>query len=250
MEVVAKILKDFESVLLSQIGSVKLLNRVDTKFLLNVSALPRLLECLTKDYFVLEVNEQRMCHYQTVYYDTADFFYYNIHQTGRLPRTKVRIRTYLDNNQSFLEVKRKNNHGKTYKDRIAVTEGEKNIDKKYGKFLKSKLDMAADISPVLEVRYHRTTLVNKDFTERLTIDTGLNYKSGNGSADFSNLCIIELKQDKSSKSYIRDVLREHRIFKSSLSKYCLGIASLYPEVRKNNIKQKIRLINKLCNENI
>lgn len=147
-----------------------------------------------------------------------------------------------------MEVKRKNNHGKTSKDRIPILKNEKITDKTCSKFLKSKLEKQAEIVPVIEVLYHRTTLVNKDFTERLTIDTGLNYKVEGGSADFSSLCIIELKQDKSAKSFIRDVLREHRVFQSSLSKYCLGIATMYPEVKKNNIKQKIKKIKKLCNE--
>lgn len=73
MKSVSEILKEFESVQLSQISIVKLLNRVDTKFLLNESSLPSLLSVLSNDYYVLEVRGQRMCNYRTVYYDTADF---------------------------------------------------------------------------------------------------------------------------------------------------------------------------------
>jgi hypothetical protein len=247
---IAEILSDFESVQLEQLDAVKLLNRVDTKFLLHVSSLPNLLDALSVGYYVLEINGQRMSHYDTMYFDTQDFHYYYVHQTGRLPRTKVRIRTYMETCQSFLEIKVKNNHKKTSKVRIPIETAEILADKKSRKFLKQKIERYKDIVPVIEVIYSRTTLVNKDFSERLTIDTGLKFKVGDRDSDFSDLCIIELKQDKSSKSFIRDVLREHRIFESSLSKYCLGIATLYPEVRKNNIKQKIREIKKLCHENI
>lgn len=248
MRSVSEILADFETVQLEQLDAVKLLNRVDTKFLLKGSSLPVLLTTLSSGYYVLEIKGQRTSHYDTVYYDTSDFHYYYIHQTGRLPRTKIRIRTYMETGQSFLEIKIKNNHKKTSKDRILIENVEILSDKKSRKFLKQKIDRYKDIVPVIEVIYSRTTLVNRDFSERLTIDTGLKFRAGDRVADFSDLCIIELKQDKSSKSFIRDVLREHRIFESSLSKYCLGIAELYPNVKKNNIKQKIREIKKLCHE--
>jgi hypothetical protein len=133
-------------------------------------------------------------HYDTVYFDTQDFYYYYVHQTGRLPRTKVRIRTYLETGQSFLEIKVKNNHKKTSKVRIPIETAEILADKKSRKFLKQKIERYKDIVPVIEVIYSRTTLVNKDFSERLTIDTGLKFKAGDRDSDFSNLCIIELKQ--------------------------------------------------------
>lgn len=250
MRQISEILNDFASVSLDQLDSVKLLNRVDTKFLLNAKSLSDLLESLKNDYLVLDINGNRTSSYSTVYYDTSDFYYYRIHQTGRLPRTKIRERTYLETGKRFLEIKIKNNHKKTLKDRTIVEPGKLISEKKYKKFLKSKVTHYNDITPVIEVLYSRTTLVNKDFTERLTIDTGLNFKAGDQFVDYSKLCIIELKQDKSSDSYVRGVLRNHRIFESSLSKYCLGIAELYPAVKRNNIKQKIRELKKLCNENI
>jgi hypothetical protein len=244
-----EILNSFESVQLSQIDSVKLLNRVDNKFIVKSCRLPEILECLKDEYFVLEVNGVRMSLYDTVYYDTPEFFYYYQHQNGRLSRVKIRVRTYKETEQSFLEIKVKNNHNQTQKDRICITGLDVLKEKKCKKFLKSWTEKYKEIIPIIEVLYYRTTLVNKDFTERLTIDSGLNFKTENGAADFSGLCIVELKQDKLAKSPIREILREHRVFKSSLSKYCLGIASLYPNVKRNKIKVKMRLINKLCNGN-
>jgi hypothetical protein len=241
-----EILNSYESVQLEQLDSVKLLNRVDTKFVVKACRLSEILDCLKEDYFVLEVNGIRMSEYDTVYYDTPDFFYYYQHQNGRLARVKIRLRTYKETGQSFLEIKIKNNHSKTEKDRISVSGADSLKEKKCKKFLKSKTEKYKEIIPVIDVLYYRTTLVNKNFTERLTIDSGLNFKTENGFADYSGLCIVELKQDKTAKSPVREILRDHRIFKSSLSKYCLGIASLYPQVKRNKIKQKMRLINKLC----
>lgn len=42
------------------------------------------------------------------------------HETGRKPRQKVRVRTYLNSNTTFLEIKKKDNHGKTAKSRVEV----------------------------------------------------------------------------------------------------------------------------------
>ena len=130
MRTVSEILADFAPVSLEQLDSVKLLNRVDTKFLLNANSLPALLESLKQNYFILEINAQRSSSYDTVYYDTNDFYYYRIHQTGRLPRTKIRMRTYLETGKSFLEIKIKNNHKKTFKDRISIDLGTSILEKK------------------------------------------------------------------------------------------------------------------------
>jgi hypothetical protein len=245
-----EILQLFEPVRLEQLDSVKLLNRVDTKFLLQADILPDILKSMQKDYFVLEINSSRICHYNTIYLDTPEFYFYNQHQTGRLERVKIRVRTYLETGKSFLEIKTKNNHSKTAKDRISISGIGEIKCMKYQKFLQKKTDKTKILNPVIEVLYSRITLVNREFTERLTIDTDLSYKNDNKSIQVSNLCIIELKQDKTAKSPVRKVLRDKRIFVSSLSKYCLGIASLYPQVKRNNIKEKIRNINKICYENV
>jgi len=250
MNSVKEILLAFDKVELGQLDSVKLLNRVDTKFLLKADSLPDFLLALQKDYLVLEVNEQRISHYDTVYLDTPNFFFYHQHQTGRLERVKIRVRTYLETGISFLEIKTKNNHSKTNKDRIPVLGVKDVYDEKFSKFLRKKTDKKKVLNPVIEVLYSRITLVNKGFTERLTIDTELSYKNEEKNVQFPNLCIIELKQDKTAKSPVREILREKRIFVSSLSKYCLGIASLYPQVKRNNIKEKIRNINKICYEHV
>lgn len=250
MNSLKEILQLFESVGLEQLDSVKLMNRVDTKFLLKIDALPDLLKSMHKDYFVLEVNSKKVSHYNTIYLDTPELYYYNQHQTGRLERVKIRVRTYSETGKSFLEIKTKNNHSKTLKDRIPISGIGDIQSKKYQKFLQKKTDKTKILNPVIEVFYSRITLVNREFTERLTIDTDLSYKNDTKSVKVSNLCIIELKQDKTAKSSVMKLLRDRRIFVSSLSKYCLGIASLYPQVKINNIKEKIRNVKKICYENV
>lgn len=40
---------------------------------------------------------------------------YRMHHCGKKVREKIRVRTYLDTNDTFLEIKNKNNHGRTKK---------------------------------------------------------------------------------------------------------------------------------------
>ena len=85
-----------------------------------VADIPALLSGSAGRYRVLEVNGRRLCGYATTYYDTADLAFYRAHQTGRLPRRKVRIRDYVDTGARFLEEKVKNNSGRTIKSRVAI----------------------------------------------------------------------------------------------------------------------------------
>ena len=45
---------------------------------------------------------------------------YNRHEAGHLVRQKLRIRSYVDAKLNFLEVKTKNNHGRTKKKRMTM----------------------------------------------------------------------------------------------------------------------------------
>jgi len=92
------------------------------------------------------------------------------------------------------------------------------------------------------------TLVGKLSKERLTIDINLNYKNCDKAISFPNLVIAELKQEKKNHSYFTKIMKEKHIRDIAISKYCLGIANLQDDVKKNNFKQKINLLKKLCYE--
>ncbi|MFA7076673.1 MAG: polyphosphate polymerase domain-containing protein [Candidatus Izemoplasmatales bacterium] len=226
------------------------MNRMDSKFPFNINKLVVILTELQKDYFVLEISHKRLLAYKTMYYDSDDFICYYTHQFGRGNRFKLRTREYVETEKYYFEVKQKNNHQKTIKTRIQLED--QNFE-----FCQKRIDYAnsvlkKDISEFgdkLWVDFERISLVNKTFTERLTIDTGLRYRNHENEKKYSKLVILELKQDKTAKSKARQILSDNFVYQSGLSKYCLGIASLYP-VKTNNMNEKFRLINKLCNENI
>jgi hypothetical protein len=113
-------LSSFDVITLEEMSGIRLMNRIDTKFLVNVNQLPVLLDMARKDYYVQEIGDLRKAFYRTLYYDTSEAEMYTVHQNGKLNRQKIRIREYVESGLMFFEVKKKNNKGRTSKKRITV----------------------------------------------------------------------------------------------------------------------------------
>ena len=244
--------KDMGVTTLDEMDSVKLLNRIDTKYVMTDEKLSEFLVKLSREgYKVLMTEGRRTAPYDTLYYDTQELKMYNDHQRGKLTRQKVRTRTYLNSGTTFLEIKRKNNHGRTKKKRIEIPReyfGSPGSIAAASDFLKAKSDYeASQLLPCLETKFTRITLVNPEMTERLTIDSGLtfsNIRTGN-SAGLSRAVIVELKRDGLAPSRVKDVLLELRIKPLRISKYCIGTALTDPEVKSFKFKDKINYLRKI-----
>ena len=115
-----EILNRFEPITLEDMKDIRLMNRIDTKFVTTMPVLRQLLELAREDYFVQETGGLRISPYYTLYFDTDDCKMYQVHEAGHLVRQKLRIRSYIDAGLNFLEVKTKNNHGRTKKKRMAM----------------------------------------------------------------------------------------------------------------------------------
>jgi hypothetical protein len=246
-----ELLKPFETITLEEMKSVKLMNRTDTKFVTNTSKLYQLLKMAQQDYYVQVIDGERNLGYDTTYFDTTAFDMYNMHQSGHLNRQKIRFRTYCINHLQFMEVKTKNNHGRTKKKRIEVSDMDLNDEEKR-QFLHKHLRYDVEkLQPVLSNHFSRVTLVNKGMTERLTIDTGLNFHNllnGNGK-DMGQLVVIELKRDGLVYSPVLQMLRQLRIQPHGFSKYCMGSALTGQDhLPVNRFKCKLIEINKLVNQ--
>ena len=246
-----ELLKDFETITLEEMKSVKLMNRMDTKFVTNTSKLRQLLKMAQKDYYVQVINGERNLDYDTTYFDTTAFDMYTMHQCGHLNRQKIRFRTYCINQLQFMEVKTKNNHGRTKKKRIEVSNMDLN-DTAKREFLQKHLRYEVDaLQPVLSNHFSRITLVNKAMTERLTIDTALNFHNllNGEDKDMGQLVIIELKRDGLAYSPVLQMLRQLRIQPHGFSKYCMGSALTGKDhLPVNRFKSKLIEINKLVNQ--
>ena len=246
--VIDKVLQDFSPVSLAEIDGVCLLNRVDTKYTTSLSILPELLKCLQSDYLMQEINGSRLNAYRTMYLDTADRAMYLAHHNGRRTREKIRIRAYTDTQTIFLEVKNRNNKGRTKKYRLKLKEFKAYQEQVASTFLAANAMYTSEkLLPRLESRFHRITLVNSKKTERLTIDFNLVFQNPMDGAEkkLDDLVIVELKQEGHQHSFVKDVLSDFRIRPMAISKYCIGTILTAPDVKNNLFKNKINKINKI-----
>jgi len=243
------IVQGMKPITLDEMSAVKLMNRIDTKYLVTERQLCAILSGIRDHYYAQEVEGHRLSPYSTVYYDTPELTMYLIHHDRHLVRDKVRVRTYVDSHLTFCEVKHKNNKGRTKKKRIQVEPIANIIDNpEAAAFLADRQPYeVSSLSPHLITAFDRFTLVNYEKTERLTIDCNLrfeNLRSGNV-ASMAPLAVMELKQDGRAHSLLKDVLLDLRIQPFKVSKYCIGTCLTRPEVKQNRFKKKLRRIEKL-----
>ncbi|MBQ5378847.1 MAG: polyphosphate polymerase domain-containing protein [Paludibacteraceae bacterium] len=256
---ISSLISKYDPISLGEMESVKLMNRIDTKYAVPMSVLPAILEAAQADYYAQEIDGLRIATYDTMYYDTETLDMYIRHHDRQLVRQKIRVRQYVESDLTFLEIKRKNNKGRTKKKRIAVPSFELQANT-FGEskretwsvedFIAAKSRYQwSELSPHLSTKFHRITLVNKAKIERLTIDMDLvwdNVLTGE-SKTFPELVIIELKRDGNVPSPMNKIMLDQRIHPLKISKYCIGTALTTPGLKKNRFKDKIRRIEKMCN---
>lgn len=244
----ASSLSQFNPIALREMNSVSLLKRVDTKFLTTESKLLDFLSSLEKDYRVLEVGENRLMNYSTLYFDTEDLKAFSDHHNGKAKRQKIRMRKYIDSDLCFLEIKEKQNSGMTNKTRCTIADLETTLSTKSKIFIEKTTKKDLILKPVLYNYFQRFTLVNTKRSERVTIDSCLNYKTDDKTKELRNIVVIEVKQEKQNLlTPICKALKTNKIRTSSFSKYCIGVANLFTDVKANRFKELNLKINKLTN---
>lgn len=245
------LLQQLEPITLEEMSSIRLMNRTDKKFVTNKTKLAELLELAQGKYYAQFNAGSRIASYRTTYWDTDDHHYYMEHHNGRAPRQKVRVRTYMDSGVTFLEVKTKNNHGRTKKKRVEVP-GQGQISE-MGDFLFERVHRNVnDIHETVQNNFHRITLVNYAKTERLTIDFDVKFHNYETDVDAQTgeLVIIELKRDGNVYSPVLDMLRTLRIKPSGFSKYCIGSVMTNKSLKQNLFKPKLVKIGRLIGKSL
>ncbi len=246
MNTLTDTLNSLESISLKEMDNVKLMDRVDTKYIFSIQQLPLYLDAIKENYRVLEVNDYRMINYESLYFDTKDFEFYRQHHNGKMNRYKIRFRKYVESNLNFFEIKLKSNKGRTIKNRINYKQTDEIIKDKAQVFLEKNTHLSATCySAVMWINYTRVTLVNRFSTERVTIDTNLHFKTKDAEKKIHNLVIAEVKQEKSRQSAFVRLMKNNHIREGFMSKYCFGISSLVEGIRKNNFKRQLIQFNKL-----
>lgn len=251
-----EVLCDMTPISLEEMSTVKLMNRTDTKYLLNRQMLADIARHWSPLFFVQDIAGKRTASYKTLYFDTPDALTYTVHHNRHLHRQKIRQREYMDTGTLFCEVKNKVNTGRTKKKRMEIPASE------WGKlyempemkqFLKEKVWITQEpLLPRLQNQFQRITLVNKAKTERITVDSGIRFHNqlNNCVVDVSDLVIVEVKQDGNQPSDFKKLLLDARVPQKRLSKYCLGMLLTDEHIKYNRFKEKIRYVSKLINREL
>jgi len=240
---------------LDDMKAVRLMNRVDQKYMASADQLEELLARVADGYYVQHIAGNPLAPYRTLYFDTPDLAMYTMHHNQKLNRQKLRVRTYRSTDTTFFEIKNKDNKKKTRKvripidvsmfDRVAeVPEVRDFVEKNTPYSFKA-------LNEYLENRFERITLVDRGMSERVTIDRGITFhnRATGIDADISRLLVIEVKHEVGAPmSAIEQALHEMHILPRRMSKYCIGTALTDPSAKRNRFKPKLLYIEKITQQ--
>ena len=238
----AWLLHSFDPISLDGLNAkAEMLSRIDNKYVVRSDALQKVIAEVAGDFEILDIDNCRAFTYDTRYFDDPERSAYYEHHQGLRKGFKVRVRRYADADLCFLEVKVKGKRGQTVKHRLphdpeqidalsceAFDFARTTYSDHYGKPFEYNLQRALDL------RYKRITLVAKSGDERMTIDTELQFWSGDKSIKLNpDIFIVETKSELGRG--IADLIfrKVHERPTSKCSKYCVGMAAL-GEVSKWN----------------
>lgn len=242
----SKILKDYSTVSLQDIEGLNIYKRLDKKYVMPIQKLGPLLLNLKDHYQVLEIKGVRISPYLTRYFDTPGYDFYLNHHNQRFNRHKVRVRTYLLNDQTFLEVKQKTNKGITRKSRIEA-EPKNTLNTTDYEYLESIIPLhTRNLVHSASNTFNRITLVSFVTKERITIDFNLSFFTGNKTTNLNHISIVEVKREKSNNfSPVVDLLKSFRVYPRGFSKYCMSIALHNTLLKQNSFKKNLLFLKKI-----
>lgn len=239
-------LAGFETITLEALEQASLLSRVEQKYIVPDTLLKLLLEELVPTYKLLCIQGKRTFRYYTRYFDSHDFRLYNEHHNGYVNRMKVRYRMYEDSQDCFFEIKYKKQDALTEKTRQAATLKYTLDNEERKRVVHSRLG-DEELVYKLSNRFQRITLCNKNFTERLTIDTCINMFVDNNAVSLPDVAIIERKTGIADSIRPISLLKPY-IAETGFSKYAVGVARLYPAIKHNNFKPILLNLSKYAHQ--
>lgn len=218
-----------------------LLRRTDRKYILTEEQFLTLLATLQDDVRVLEIDGDRNPRYESLYFDTPDRQSFRAAAHKRRRRFKVRTRSYVETEESYLEVKLRDARRRTLKLRLPYAFADRDgLDDDGRAFVRDVfaghgLDPALvdRLVPTLHTRFRRTTLLIPSADCRVTVDTGLTFEETAGATVVADhLLLLETKSDAQNPRVDR-LLWRMGIRPSKVSKFAIGSALLDPTLPDN-----------------
>ncbi len=242
-----KVIDEFEPVSLEELSVNPLMDRYNEKYILPVSAYTWLLPELINYYRVLDIEGIRSYGYVSTYFDTPSGEMYLVHQNGKKNRYKIRFRRYVHSGKVYLEIKHKINKGKTLKKRMERPAEEEVFSPGSAEFIRKYSPYDPDkLSTALTVSFSRITMADPVAEVRFTFDYHIEFTAAGKKLPLPETGILEVKHPgRKDHSQITTLLKKYRIFPSRFSKYCTGIALLYPGIKYNRFKPLLLSLNKM-----
>jgi hypothetical protein len=225
----------------------ELQTRVDRKYFVPAAIFHRMIAELAPTMRVLEIDGRRTFGYESIYFDTPGLDGYHAHIQRRRQRFKARTRTYTDSGQCMFEVKLKGARGETVKQRVphpieysGVLTGAALTHLRAALFEAYRWTQPPRLGPTLTTTYRRTTFVSHTGDVRLTCDVGLSCLDVcHEVRDTGTHVLVESKSSGQGNAPDR-ILRDLGVRPASVSKYCVGIAALHPELPSNPWHRTLR----------
>jgi hypothetical protein len=222
------------------VEEAELLTRFDRKYLVPMADLPAILDGLPAGTRVLEIDNRRDFAYRSAYFDTPALHSYLAAARGRRHRFKLRIRSYLDSDLHFFEVKTRGSRGTTSKQRIPYG-GEPTLSPTATAYAAEVLGRHLDLAHVLTTRYRRQTFFLPAGGARLTVDTRLAWELPDGpSVRTPDWAVVETKSAAGASTADRLLWSLHHRPRV-VSKYGTGLAALRPDLPANRWRPALRM---------
>jgi hypothetical protein len=224
-----KLVGSFEPISLTEVDeSAALQRRVDNKYLVTTEQFGRLAEELHDGHRVLEIDDERISAYESVYFDTESRRCYTDHVTDRRPRFKTRSRLYQATGTCVFEVKLKRDDGDTDKRHLdQPVEAHGKLTPDASRFLHDTLADAGldvgEVGPALITSFRRVTFAARAVAARATCDFGVHFSLPDGPATQvrDDFCLIETKSEEGDSPADR-LLADIGVQPRSFSKYQVG----------------------------
>ncbi len=241
------IAQEMDPISLHDIQVLALMDRLDVKFILHEDAFQDALARLRDQYRILEVDGVRGGRYYTTYFDTPDYHLYHTHHDGARIRYKVRWRWYMDSGIVFLETKEKTNKDRTIKRRVEIPEPTTDLRPLPTDWIPPQFSLdPAVLQPTVWNRFRRLMLADVERRERITVDIGFHFGADGQLYDLPGLVIVEVKQRKFSlTSPMARELHNLRVKPCHISKYCVSMATIYPDLKQNRFKPLLRKLDRI-----
>lgn len=253
MQPIEQNIERFSAMDLEKADAMGLMRRYDTKYVFHADQLKTVLGAMKDEYGIVENKKKRIFTYQTLYFDTDDYFFYRQHHDKKLSRYKIRCRTYRDSEKSYVEVKCKTNKRKTVKDRLLIDGAPESacLGDTASSFVREHIhDRESEkridrLKPVIWVGYRRIALTNPETHERITLDLDLTFSDEKRDLSMDRLVVAELKQPRVlMSSHFSMTMKDLGISPAQFSKYCMGVIFLGKSKRYNRFKESLLFLEK------